>query len=77
MEMTLNCLCVGQKARILALNMDGPLRRRLLDFGMIEGTTICCLRRSPAGSPVLYCVRGTQLALRTQDSRLISVEMET
>lgn len=76
METTLNRLCEGQCARITALHMTGALRRRLLDFGLIEGTPIRCLRKSPAGSPVIYRVRGTMLALRTADSRHIGVVTE-
>ena len=76
METTLNYLREGQCARIKTLRMQGAMRRRLLDFGLIEGTRIRCLRFSPAGDPVLYCVRGTALALRRQDSRCIAVETE-
>lgn len=76
MKTTLNCLYEGQSACITALQMQGTLRRRLMDFGMIEGTKIRCLRKSPAGNPVIYAVRGTRLALRTQDSRYIAVETE-
>ena len=76
METTLNHLREGQSARIKTLRMQGAMRRRLLDFGLIEGTQVRCLRRSPAGDPVLYCVRGTVLALRRQDSRYIAVETE-
>ena len=76
METTLNHLREGQSARIKTLRMQGAMRRRLLDFGLIEGTRVRCLRFSPAGDPVLYCVRGTVLALRRQDSRCIAVETE-
>lgn len=76
MKTTLNCLREGEAAQIVSLQMEGTLRRRLLDFGMIEGTKIRCLRKSPAGSPVIYAVRGTRLALRTHDSAQIAVETE-
>ena len=75
METTLDLLCEGECARIARLGLRGAMRRRLLDFGMIEGTTIRCLRKSPAGDPVIYRVRGTMLALRRQDSRMIAVEV--
>lgn len=75
MKTTLNCLTVGQCARITSLRLNGSMRRRLLDFGLIEGTHIRCIRISPAGDPVLYRVRGTSLALRKQDSRCINVEL--
>ena len=75
METTLDRLREGDCARILRLDLRGAMRRRLLDFGMIEGTEIRCLRKSPSGDPVIYRVRGTMLALRRQDSKLIAVEV--
>ncbi|MBQ3355543.1 MAG: ferrous iron transport protein A [Oscillospiraceae bacterium] len=75
METTLDQLREGDCARILSLQMRGAMRRRLLDFGMIEGTSVRCVRQSPAGDPVLYLVRGTMLALRRQDGRQIAVEV--
>ena len=36
METTLNYLREGQCARIKTLRMQGAMRRRLLDFGLIE-----------------------------------------
>lgn len=76
MRTTLDMLREGDCARIRSLELRGAMRRRLLDFGMIEGTRVRCLRKSPAGDPVIYLVRGTMLALRRQDSRRIAVEVE-
>lgn len=73
METTLDALTEGACARVTALQARGSLRRRLLDFGLIEGTEIRCLRISPTGSPVLYRVRGTMLALRRCDAEKIRV----
>lgn len=73
MELTLDSLTEGECARITALQAGGALRRRLLDFGLIEGTDIHCLRISPTGSPALYRVRGTMLALRRCDAKKIRV----
>ncbi|MBQ6431547.1 MAG: FeoA domain-containing protein [Oscillospiraceae bacterium] len=76
METTMDLLREGDCARILSLRLRGAMRRRLLDFGMIEGTCVRCLRISPSGDPVIYRVRGTMLALRRQDSSRIAVEVE-
>ena len=73
MELTLDRLREGACGTVSALHMGGALRRRLMDFGLIEGTPVRCVRKSPAGSPVLYSVRGTMLALRTCDSRRIAI----
>lgn len=74
METTLDRLREGECGTIRALRLSGALRRRLMDFGLIEGTSVCCIRKSPAGSPVLYGVRGTMLALRICDGRQIAIE---
>lgn len=73
MEMTLDRLSEGQCAYISALDTAGGLRQRLLDHGLIEGTIVRCLRKSPKGDPVIYCIRGSMLAIRRADSRSIRV----
>lgn len=46
---SLDRLAEGENATVAALKLDGSIRRRLLDLGMIEGTGIRCERYSPAG----------------------------
>ncbi len=72
--MTLEKLRPGERARLRSLLLQGPLRRRLLDLGLTEGTEIRCLGRSPLGDPSAYWVRGAALALRRADCRRIEVE---
>lgn len=75
MEMELNSLREGEAGTITKLCVCGAMRRRFMDFGLIEGTKIRCLRRCGSGSPILYCVRGTMLALRCKDSKNIRIEL--
>lgn len=72
--LTLNRLAQGQTARVRSLAPGGAMRRRLLDMGLIEGTRVECLQKSPAGDPVAYFVRGAVIALRSEDSAGIWVE---
>ena len=51
----------------------GAMRRRLQDIGLIEGTDIECLQKSPAGDPIAYYIRGAVIALRSVDSGNILV----
>ena len=51
------------------------MRRRLLDFGMIEGTNIRCVRRSPAGDPSAYLIRGAVIAIRASDAAGVAVRV--
>ncbi len=63
----------GQEGILLTPRMEGILACRLKQFGMIGGTGIRCLGWSPLGSPMLFRVRGTVLALRREDCREIPV----
>lgn len=49
------------------------MRRRLQDIGLIEGTKVKCLQKSPAGDPVAYLIRGAVIALRSEDSSNILI----
>lgn len=70
----LNTLSEGEKARIVSIKTSGSMRRRLFDLGMIEGTVVECLQKSPFGDPVAYLIRGAVLALRGNDSQKIVVK---
>lgn len=72
--LTLDHIDQGEKARVKELHSTGSMRRRLLDIGLIEGTNVECLQRSPAGDPIAYLIRGAVIALRTEDSSQILVE---
>ncbi len=61
----LHDLRVGEKARVLSLAADGAVRRRILDLGVIEGTEIASLYKSPSGNPAAYLIRGAVIALRS------------
>ncbi|MCD8065391.1 ferrous iron transport protein A [Akkermansia sp. Marseille-P9185] len=54
--------------------MEGRLRRRLMDIGMIPGTRVECLERGPFGDPVAFLVRGTVMAFRSSDLEMITVK---
>lgn len=70
---TLQQIDVGSSARVQALHTTGSIRRRLLDLGMIPGTRVECLQKSPAGDPTAYLIRGAVIALRSEDSATIQV----
>ena len=52
----------------------GAERRRLLDLGLVPGTSVTCLFSSPLGSPRSYEIRGTLIALRTEQAARVLVE---
>ncbi len=67
-------LKIGQCGTVIALKSVGGMRRRLLDIGLIEGTTVECVGRSPGGDPAAYLIRGAVIAIRDRDSADILIE---
>lgn len=63
----------GQMGRVKMLYATGNMRRRLQDLGIVEGTPIECLHKSPYGDPVAYKIRGTIIALRSEDANKIII----
>jgi len=74
-QMSLNQLPIGRKANVSALTSDGATRRRMLDLGIVDGTEIEPLYKSPSGNPVAYLIRGAVIALRSDVSEKIIVSM--
>lgn len=70
---TLADLKVGTTCKVSSVALDGLLRRRILDLGILPGTQVQCVRISPAGDPIAFRVRNTTIALRSDDASLIKV----
>lgn len=71
----LSSLPLGQKCKVKKLTSDGVIRIRLLDLGLIDDTIVESLQKSPSGDPVAYLIRGAVIALRTEVTSMILVEM--
>ncbi|MBS4538760.1 ferrous iron transport protein A [Clostridium sp. D2Q-11] len=72
---SLDRLPIGTFGKVKKLNSEGIARRRMLDLGLIENTTVESLRKSPAGDPIAYEIRGAVIALRSEESSKIFVEI--
>ena len=70
---TLNNLELNKKGIIKSLNCNGDIRRRLLDLGLVKGTTITPVLVSPSKGLKAFLVRGCLIALRDEDSSYIKV----
>lgn len=69
----LSSLRVGDEAIVFGIAPDVDTRWRMLDLGLVPGTRVKVIRRSPLGDPVLYMFRGTAMALRNADARAVQV----
>ena len=64
----------GEKVRVISVNGDRPLRRRLMDMGILKGCEIEVIRVAPLGDPVEFMLRGYKLTLRKKDAEMVMVE---
>lgn len=64
----LSSLRPGECGTVAALCTEGEMRRRLQDIGLVAGTAVECVGRSPLGDPAAYRIRGAVIALRREDA---------
>jgi ferrous iron transport protein A len=64
----------GERARVVMLAGDADVARRLMDMGLIRGTTIEVMRAAPLGDPIEVRLRGFMLTLRRSEAEHITVE---
>ena len=73
--MTLSDMKIGDSGIVASVNASDNIKRRLLDIGLIKGTKVECVLKSPFNDPVAYLIRGTIIALRKEDSKNIVVSL--
>ncbi len=67
-------LPTGSFGKVKKITAEGNSRRRMLDLGLIEDTTVESLLKSPAGDPIAYEIRGAVIALRSEEASKIFIE---
>ncbi len=72
---TLTSLNPGEVGEVIEITplMRGVERRRLMDLGVLPGTTIQAEMGSPSGDPMAYRVRGALIALRSNQADQIRI----
>ncbi len=66
-------LPVGALAAVVAVEIDGPVGRRLRDLGFRPDAAVTCRRRAPLGDPRVYELAGSQICLRRSEASGIQV----
>ena len=72
--MRLSELEPGGRGRVTEVGGDVDAARRLMDLGVVRGTTVEVIRRAPLGDPLEVRVRGFMLTLRRSEAEHITVE---
>ena len=71
--MTLKDARVGDTVKVLRVEGQGPIRRRIMDLGITKGVEIYIRKVAPLGDPFELTVRGYELSLRKEDAKMVSV----
>lgn len=74
MPRLLSDLDPGERGKVMEIGGDADAMRRLMDMGMIRGTSVELVRRAPLGDPLEVRVRGFMLTLRRSEAEHITVE---
>ena len=69
----LTSLEVGQRAVVTEIKVPAENRGRLLEMGLLVGTTVELVRFAPLGDPVEIKVRGYNLSMRRNEAEQILV----
>lgn len=63
----------GELATVSKINATGPLKQRLISFGLMKGVDVIMLECSPTKSTFKIKVGTINLALRKEEAALIEV----
>lgn len=63
----------GDIATIVSIAGKGPVKKRLLEMGVIRGTVVKVEKFAPMGDPVEIVAKGCHLSLRKEECQLIAV----
>lgn len=69
--------CIKEKTmRVIKVNGEYLLKRRLFDLGFLPDEKLKCVLISPFGDPKAYYINGNLLALRNREAKYIEVTYE-
>lgn len=71
---TLKDIRIGKTVKVVKVEGEGAIKRRIMDMGVTKGTEIYVRKVAPLGDPIEVKLRGYELTLRKQDAEMIQVE---
>lgn len=71
---TLAQLVPGDRGKVIKVAGNADAARRLMEMGLMRGTTVEVVRMAPLGDPLEVKVRGFMLTLRRAEAEHIEVE---
>ncbi len=72
--MTLKEAGIGETVKVVRLQGEGAVKRRIMDMGITKGAMVRIRKVAPLGDPIEVTVRNYELSLRKADAERIEVE---
>ena len=72
-KMTLANLNIGEEAKVVSVSGDNAITKRLMEMGIIPGTSVRVVKTAPLGCPIEISVRGYNLAIRKSEAQAIEI----
>ena len=64
----------GESKKVVSINAEYAMKKRLIDMGITRGTVITKVKTAPLGDPIEIKLRGYDLTLRKDEAAKITVE---
>ncbi len=74
MKKFLNQILPGETVVVEKVLGNGPVKRRIIDMGIVAGTKIDVQKFAPLGDPIEIKVKNFNLSLRKSEAALIEVQ---
>lgn len=74
MQKPLSAFVIGEKGKVVSVQGEGKVRRRLFDMGVTPGTEILLRKKAPLGDPIEISLRSYELTLRNSEADCIIME---
>lgn len=71
--MTLKDVKPGMTVKVIKINGEGPVKRRIMDMGITKGVELFVRKVAPLGDPIEINLRGYELSIRKFDAEIIEV----
>lgn len=75
--MTLADLPLDTPARVVGIDASHDVVHRLMEMGLVRGTSVTVRKIAPLGDPMELSVRGYALSIRRAEARRFTVELES
>jgi ferrous iron transport protein A len=74
-SLRLTHLPIGADARVVSVNGESRVMRRLMEMGVIPGVSVKVIKTAPFGDPIEVRLRGYSLAMRKNEADSIEVSI--